>query len=43
MLRVFLKKKFWKKEIVSRVKACIALIDERHLVHKAFNFYATFA
>ena len=34
MLRVFLKKTFWKNEIVSSVKACIALIDERNFVHK---------
>ena len=36
-------KKFWKNEIVSRVEACIALIDERHLVHKPFKLCATFA
>ena len=43
VLRVFLKKKFWKNEIISRVEAYIALIDQRHLVHKPFKLCATVA
>ena len=42
MLRAFLKKKFRKNEIVFRVDAWIALVDERHFVHKAFKLCATF-
>ena len=37
------KKKFQKNEIVSCVEAWIALIDQQHLVHKAFKLCATFA
>ena len=41
MLRLFLKKKFWKNEIVSCVEEWIALIGQQHLGHKAFKFCAT--
>ena len=43
MLRVFLKKNFWKNEIVSCVEAWIAVFDQQYLVCKVFKLCATLA
>ena len=43
MLRVFLKKNFWKNENVSCVEEWIALIHQQHPVQEAFKLYAAFA